>query len=312
MQPLVSIIIPTYNRAHLISETLDSILAQTYTNWECIVVDDGSTDDSEILLQKYLLKDRRFKFYKRPPDRPKGANACRNIGLQNTNGKYVVFFDSDDLMTSNHIQIKVSAMSNYDVDYVITRTKFIDQNKSLAANNYRFEKYPITPYNYVSQTINWLTYDVCIKRGLAQSIEFNEVLQSGQEYNYFSKLVHKSSNAKFIDKTVTLRRYHEESIRSNLNTKEKKQKGSFRAKWFTYLDIRNEADTETRKIVIKKCIDIVYESKQIFTPNKLEFVVAVFREYRWRVCYFLIMLVNLKVMDRGYFFYKKLNVFRKK
>ena len=58
--PLVSIIIPTYNRAHLIGETLDSVLVQTYTHWECIVVDDGSTDGTDALLATYCKKDSRF------------------------------------------------------------------------------------------------------------------------------------------------------------------------------------------------------------------------------------------------------------
>lgn len=80
-QPLVSIIIPTYNRAHLIGETLDSVMAQTYTNWECIVVDDGSTDNTAELLVVYCNKDNRFQYHHRPKDRPKGANAYRNYGI---------------------------------------------------------------------------------------------------------------------------------------------------------------------------------------------------------------------------------------
>ena len=58
--PLVSIIIPTYNRAQLIGETLDSILEQSYVNWECIVIDDGSTDSTDIVMARYCVKDTRF------------------------------------------------------------------------------------------------------------------------------------------------------------------------------------------------------------------------------------------------------------
>lgn len=85
-QPLVSIIIPTYNRAHLIGETLDSVLAQIYTNWECIVVDDGSTDSTAELLAFYVEKDSRFQYHHRPKDRLKGANACRNYGFELSRG----------------------------------------------------------------------------------------------------------------------------------------------------------------------------------------------------------------------------------
>ena len=80
--PLVSIIIPTYNRAHFIGETLESVLAQTYHNWECIVIDDGSTDYTDELMEFYCEKDSRIQYYHRPSHKPKGANACRNYGFE--------------------------------------------------------------------------------------------------------------------------------------------------------------------------------------------------------------------------------------
>ena len=77
--PLVSIIIPTYNRAHLIGETLDSVLAQTYQNWECIIVDDGSSDNTDEVIGAYVEKDSRFKYYHRSDkDLPKEPSASRN------------------------------------------------------------------------------------------------------------------------------------------------------------------------------------------------------------------------------------------
>ena len=78
MNALVSIIIPTFNRAHLLGETLNSVINQTYSNWECIVVDDGSSDYTEQLMEFYIQKDPRIIFVRRPDNRPKGANACRN------------------------------------------------------------------------------------------------------------------------------------------------------------------------------------------------------------------------------------------
>ncbi len=84
-QPLVSIIIPTYNRAHLIGETLDSVLAQTYTNWECIVVDDGSTDATDELMAKYCAKDARIRYYHRPDLHLSGGNGARLMDLEAPN-----------------------------------------------------------------------------------------------------------------------------------------------------------------------------------------------------------------------------------
>ena len=95
--PLVSIIIPTYNRAHFIGETLESVIAQTYENWECIVVDDGSTDYTDELMEYYCKKDTRIQYHHRPDIKPRGANACRNYGFGVSKGEYINWFDSDDL-----------------------------------------------------------------------------------------------------------------------------------------------------------------------------------------------------------------------
>lgn len=104
--PLVSIIIPTYNRAHLIGETLDSVLAQTYQNWECIVVDDGSTDGTDEVMAAYMAKDTRFQYHHRPKDRLPGGNAARNYGFEVSKGEYIQWFDSDDLMLPEFINEK--------------------------------------------------------------------------------------------------------------------------------------------------------------------------------------------------------------
>jgi glycosyltransferase involved in cell wall biosynthesis len=110
-QPLVSIIIPTYNRASRIITTLDSVFTQTYPNLEVIVVDDGSTDNTECVLNEYVQKTIQknilFKFIKQDNS---GAPAARNNGLRNAQGEYVCFFDSDDIMLPDRIEEQVSLM----------------------------------------------------------------------------------------------------------------------------------------------------------------------------------------------------------
>jgi len=103
-KPLISIIIPTYNRAHLIGETLDSIIAQTYQNWECIVVDDGSDDDTEEVMKSYIQNDNRIYYYHRPEEHLPGGNGARNFGFEKSTGEYIQWFDSDDLMEPNSIK----------------------------------------------------------------------------------------------------------------------------------------------------------------------------------------------------------------
>lgn len=131
--PLTSIIIPTYNRAHVIGETLDSINAQTYENWECIIVDDGSTDDTNIIVKKYLEKDNRFQFHHRPDNRLKGANACRNFGIENSKGEYIMFLDSDDICEPFCLTERVDKVVNdSSIDLLIRDTGLLTDSKKQA------------------------------------------------------------------------------------------------------------------------------------------------------------------------------------
>jgi glycosyltransferase involved in cell wall biosynthesis len=105
--PLVSIIMPVYNRAGLVVETLQSIRTQTYQNWECIVVDDGSTDNSFEVIQNYRERDKRIQVFKRIRE-PKGAPTCRNIGMEQSKGEFIIFLDSDDVMADFCIERRMS------------------------------------------------------------------------------------------------------------------------------------------------------------------------------------------------------------
>lgn len=115
----VSIITPSFNRADIIHETANSIFQQTYTHWEWVITDDGSTDESWELLQQYAAKDQRVKIYQRNRD-PKGPCVCRNISIQHATGDYLLFLDSDDLLASFCIEQRVNTMAQYpNADFLI-------------------------------------------------------------------------------------------------------------------------------------------------------------------------------------------------
>lgn len=305
-QPLVSIVIPAFNRAHLIGETLDSILTQSYTHWECLVIDDGSTDTTTDVVLNYAKNEKRIKLFERPVTKSKGANACRNIGLNKVQGDYVVFFDSDDLMTKDHLEIKVNAIQKFNCDYVITKTQYFNYSNEVINRYYQFDKYPITPFNYITQKINWLTYDICLKAPLAKSISFNENLHSGQEYNYFSKLVYKSINAEFIDKVVSLRRYHEKSIRSQLKENNLLNESLFITNWSTYKDLLHIAEFKSLKFLMNRCVELIFDIKSMLMKNKFRFVHEVFRIYKLKAMYFLLMIIGLRLFDKGFWFKNQL------
>lgn len=100
--PFFSIIIPTYNRAHMLPEAIDSVLAQTFDGWELIVVDDGSKDSTKELVGKYIAQDPRVKYiYQENAER----SAARNNGIKNSKGNYICFLDSDDYFKPERLEL---------------------------------------------------------------------------------------------------------------------------------------------------------------------------------------------------------------
>ena len=118
--PMISIIIPMYNAEPFIGKMIDCILAQTYSDWELLVVDDGSSDSSREIVAEYATKDSRIHLILRPEERTKGGNPCRNIGLENAVGEYIVFFDADDLIAPYCLEQRVSFISEHpELDFAV-------------------------------------------------------------------------------------------------------------------------------------------------------------------------------------------------
>ncbi|MDR2928432.1 MAG: glycosyltransferase [Cytophagaceae bacterium] len=107
--PQLSVIIPNYNKAEYIAQTLQSLISQSFSNWEALVVDDGSTDGSQNIITQFSANDPRIKFIQRQT-LPRGGSACRNIGIANSSGKYMMFFDSDDVMAPACLQQRFNMM----------------------------------------------------------------------------------------------------------------------------------------------------------------------------------------------------------
>ncbi|MNK18132.1 UDP-Glc:alpha-D-GlcNAc-diphosphoundecaprenol beta-1,3-glucosyltransferase WfgD [compost metagenome] len=266
----VSIIIPNYNRASLIGETLDSIIGQTYSHWECLIIDDQSSDNSAAVIKRYITQDSRFKLFQRPPAHPKGANACRNIGMQKASGDYIIFFDSDDLMVENHIEKKITAIQSENYDYVIAKSKYFNNPENKNPLNYRdLGKIPITADNYIKKKINWITFDPIIKTSIAKSISFTEKNKSAEEYNYFVKLVLTTNNATAIDEILTKRRFHEGSYQVNLKTKVEIAENQFYYFYDTFLDVRNMniSKSSLQFLLLESC-KILYRQKDLLTSSE--------------------------------------------
>lgn len=213
---MISIIIPVFNRENLIKQTLDSVLHQTYINWECIIVDDGSTDNTLESIKKYVIKDNRFKFFVRPENLPKGANSCRNFGFEKASGDFIQWFDSDDIMLEDFLSTKLNEFTE-DLEMVITSGYFWNSKKKtkeaielVNSDLHLFE-------DFIQWKIKILTPSVLFRKSFLNGKKlFDTSIKRGQEAEFFSRIFFNLEKSKFKIKSkyLFLYRQHTDSITS--------------------------------------------------------------------------------------------------
>ena len=108
MKPKISIVVPVYNSATFLPETIDSVLNQTFQNWELILVNDGSTDNSKEICESYMIKDSRIKVLNKENG---GQGSARNLGVSKSYGDLIAFLDADDIWTSNKLEHQLSILN---------------------------------------------------------------------------------------------------------------------------------------------------------------------------------------------------------
>ena len=135
---LVSVIIPLFNAEKYSEKTLNSVLEQTYNNYEVIIVDDCSTDDSPIIVKRHCDKDCRIKYYKQ--DHNRGAAEARNRALREASGRYIAFLDSDDLWAKEKLEKQIKQMSQRDVSFSFTAYDMIDVNDEIIKGKINIKK----------------------------------------------------------------------------------------------------------------------------------------------------------------------------
>lgn len=128
-KPLVSIVIPCYNQGCFLGETIDSVLTQTYDNWECIIVNDGSSDNTEEVAETYGKKDSRIKYIHQTN---KGLSAARNTGVLASQGKYILPLDSDDKIGNTYLEKAVKVLEENDnIEIVYCRAEMFGKKKGI-------------------------------------------------------------------------------------------------------------------------------------------------------------------------------------
>src|SRR6266852_191572 len=125
---LVSVIITSYNYGHFIAQALDSVLAQTYSNWECIVVDDGSTDNTREVVERYAEANPRIRYFWQENQR---LAAARNTGIAKSSGEYFQFLDADDLIERRKLECQVEVLEHHqEIDIVYGDVRYIASENS--------------------------------------------------------------------------------------------------------------------------------------------------------------------------------------
>ncbi|MFK7810817.1 MAG: glycosyltransferase family 2 protein [Saprospiraceae bacterium] len=224
--PLVSIIIPCYNYGRYVAQTLDSVLAQTYQNWECLVVDDGSKDNSGEVVKAYEQKDQRITYIYQ---NNKGLPGARNTGIKAAKGKYFMVLDADDTIQHKKIEAQVTAFENdpsLDFTYAGVRY-FIDGKPEELRYSADWRNRPwaleksgkgmdLLKYMIISDVI--LSHQPMIKTETVFEIGlYKEHLKSCEDWEFYLRCMYNDLNIKYVDQpdTLALIRVHPSSMTRN-------------------------------------------------------------------------------------------------
>lgn len=123
---LVSIIVPVYNAEKFIRETIQTVLNQTYKNWELLLVNDCSADSSKNIIEEYEKKDKRIHLIEL--EQNSGAAIARNTGIENSKGRYIAFLDADDLWDNQKLEKQLKFIKEHDYEFTYTSYEFSDEN----------------------------------------------------------------------------------------------------------------------------------------------------------------------------------------
>lgn len=249
---LITIIIPVYNVEEYIEMCLESVQVQTYDNIEIILINDGSTDNSKKICEKYTNMDSRFKIINKKNE---GVSAARNVGLQKANGKYVTFVDSDDYIDKNYIFYLYNQIIKNNTDISICGTIDVDENGDYKrySKNYVEE---IDSIKALQELLNEEYYTSVVwakmyKKELVQNIKFNNEIKIAEDLDFLYKVIGK---AKTISVNTNKKLYYYRMRKNSLTSKE------YNRNW------ENE---------IKLCKDIIEDCKK----NNINIVSNAIRRY---------------------------------
>jgi glycosyltransferase involved in cell wall biosynthesis len=217
--PLVSVIMPAYNRERFIRAAVDSVLGQTFLDFELIAVDDGSTDRSVEILESYCDK---IKFFRQSHG---GAPRARNLGIENSSGEYVLFFDSDDVLATNALEILLDGFRrNPQADIALGRWNYIDGEGKETRKGFHSQAAKTAIGQDMLRALCcyemiWPIHSALVRRRLLpEQPTFDESLSAGQDTDLWIWCGLKNARCCFVDSQVASYRLHGQASVSTNHT----------------------------------------------------------------------------------------------
>lgn len=223
---LISIIVPIYNKEDYLPQCLDSIINQSYTNFEVLLINDGSTDESGKICVEYAERDIRFRYFEKENG---GVSSARNLGLERSEGAYITFIDSDDWVEFNYLEVLYNALRENNADVAISSYKsyYLDGKFYLRVYSSQEEEFlRIGKRNrdvFLEEfpKLGKLNHDFhCIasklfKRELLESQKFDESINYGEDLYFFFNLYLKMQSIVYVKEATYIYRQHGTNITLN-------------------------------------------------------------------------------------------------
>jgi glycosyltransferase involved in cell wall biosynthesis len=212
VEPLISIIIPCYNGEKFIGDAIDSVINQTYQNWEIIVVDDESTDNSKKIVDKYRT-DQRIKYVQH--DANKGIAKTKNTGIRLARGDYLAFLDQDDIWLSNKLEMQVNCFKNHheDVGMICTGMIFTDEKlkSQIIFRGFKDDNQKEMVKSLYLQTTNSSSIMMIKKKCFYRVGFFNEELYGWDDFEMWMRIA-SQYKIKYIREGLVKKRMHTENV----------------------------------------------------------------------------------------------------
>lgn len=257
MNPKISVIVPVYKVEKYIKLCIDSILAQTYTDWELILIDDGSPDRSGFICDRYAEKDKRIKVFHK---QNAGVSAARNFALELSKGEWVTFVDSDDWLEADCFTCCMQEVEMYDLDLLQMSYQRVNDNFKILLKN-QAETRALTSVEYVHQN-NLL---VCaggnfMKKSiiLENNLRFDTRIKLGEDQLFVYTYIANCNLCKRLNNLFYNYRYNVESA----SVVSKPDECIKSIKTFQNFSLRNEFDEQIQKTIYQFVLTLV-KSRQI-------------------------------------------------